>query len=70
MKDSANRAHLAQTTNKFNWDTLIVVAIFHVLAIVALFYFSWQNLAGGKFGSRRRISPPAHAPEFQSPQMA
>ena len=27
-----------------NWLTAIVMVIFHILAIVALFYFSWTNL--------------------------
>ena len=31
-------------TGKFIWNTAIAVAIFHVLAITALFFFSWQNL--------------------------
>lgn len=29
---------------KLNWNTIIAVAIFHVLAAVALFTFSWENL--------------------------
>ncbi len=29
---------------KLNWNTITAVAIFHVLAAVALFTFSWQNL--------------------------
>ena len=31
-------------TGKINWNTLIAVSIFHVLAVSALFFFSWQNL--------------------------
>ena len=31
-------------TGKLNWNTIIAVSIFHVLAVVALFTFSWQNL--------------------------
>ena len=31
-------------TGKFVWNTAIAVAIFHVLAITALFFFSWENL--------------------------
>jgi len=27
-----------------HWDTIIFVAAFHVLAVTALFFFSWQNL--------------------------
>ena len=30
-----------------NWSTVIGVAVFHVLAIAALFTFSWANLAAG-----------------------
>jgi stearoyl-CoA desaturase (delta-9 desaturase) len=29
---------------KLNWNTFIFVAIFHILAVVALFTFSWTNL--------------------------
>ncbi|HKP68736.1 MAG TPA: fatty acid desaturase [Pyrinomonadaceae bacterium] len=32
-------------TGSINWTTLIAVSIFHVLAVAALFFFSWQNLA-------------------------
>ena len=38
---------LRPTTSRFldiNWKYLTIVASFHVLAIIALFYFSWQNL--------------------------
>ena len=31
-------------TGTINWNTLIAVSIFHLLAITALFFFSWQNL--------------------------
>ena len=31
-------------TGKINWTTLIAVTVFHLLAIPALFFFSWQNL--------------------------
>ncbi|MGI8640408.1 MAG: acyl-CoA desaturase [Pyrinomonadaceae bacterium] len=31
-------------SNKMQWVTLSVVTIFHVLAVAALFTFSWQNL--------------------------
>ncbi|GIU81248.1 MAG: acyl-CoA desaturase [Acidobacteria bacterium] len=27
-----------------NWSTVIAVGIFHLLAVVSLFFFSWQNL--------------------------
>lgn len=30
---------------KIQWSTIIAVAVFHILAIWALFTFSWQNLA-------------------------
>jgi len=33
---------LAERTN---WNTVFFVAVFHVFAIVSLFFFSWQNLA-------------------------
>lgn len=29
---------------RYNWNTIIFVSIFHVLAVVALFTFSWSNL--------------------------
>jgi fatty-acid desaturase len=35
-----NQAH----SSKIQWTTIIAVTIFHVLAIVALFTFSWSNL--------------------------
>jgi sn-1 stearoyl-lipid 9-desaturase len=28
-----------------HWTNLIILTTFHILAVVALFYFSWQNLA-------------------------
>lgn len=28
---------------RYNWNTIIFVAIFHILAVVALFTFSWSN---------------------------
>lgn len=30
---------------KMQWPTIISVTIFHALAVLGLFYFSWQNLA-------------------------
>lgn len=30
---------------RINWNTVFFVAVFHLLAVVSLFYFSWQNLA-------------------------
>lgn len=35
----------APTTEKINWGTIVAVAVFHILAVGALFTFSWQNLA-------------------------
>lgn len=32
-------------SQRINWSTLIGVTVFHVLAVAALFYFSWANLA-------------------------
>lgn len=34
-----------RATERLNWSTLIAVGIFHLLAIAALFTFSWSNLA-------------------------
>ena len=31
-------------TGSINWNTLIAVAIFHLLAVTAIFFFSWQSL--------------------------
>lgn len=42
--------YIPETTNfnqqvlRTNWVNLTIVTVFHVLAIVALFYFNWQNL--------------------------
>ena len=30
--------------DKFNWNTIFFVTVFHIVAVVALFTFSWQNL--------------------------
>jgi sn-1 stearoyl-lipid 9-desaturase len=30
---------------RIHWNTLVLVALFHVIAVAALFTFSWQNLA-------------------------
>lgn len=35
---------MAGEHNRINWHTLIFVIIFHILAVVALFNFSWANL--------------------------
>jgi fatty-acid desaturase len=32
-----------------NWNTLVFVTLFHILAVAALFTFSWANLAAGMF---------------------
>lgn len=32
-------------SSRFHWNTIFFVTIFHVLAVVALPFFSWQNLA-------------------------
>ena len=31
-------------TNTANWSTILFVALFHILAVASLFFFSWQNL--------------------------
>lgn len=36
---------LEKNSSKINWQTLVAVVIFHLLAAAALFTFSWQNLA-------------------------
>lgn len=38
---------LEKNSNTINWQTLVAVVIFHLLAVAALFTFSWQNLAVG-----------------------
>jgi len=35
----------AEPRKKINWLTAIVMAIYHILAVVALFYFSWKGVA-------------------------
>ncbi len=30
---------------RLHWNTIIFVGLFHILAVTALFFFSWQNLA-------------------------
>ena len=42
-------AVLKNELEPLNWSTVIGVAVFHVLAIAALFTFSWANLAAGLF---------------------
>ena len=34
-----------RVAEKLNWSTIIAVAVFHILAVAALFTFSWANLA-------------------------
>ena len=41
IQEIGQQSHLSR---KINWDSLIIIAVFHVLAVVALFYFSWTNL--------------------------
>ncbi|MBA2378612.1 MAG: fatty acid desaturase [Blastocatellia bacterium] len=41
MQQSIDNTH---TSKKINWNTLVAVVIFHVLAIAALFTFNWANL--------------------------
>src|SRR5437868_7019191 len=36
-----------QTHGRWNWNTIFFVILFHVLAAVSLFYFSWANLGAG-----------------------
>ncbi len=38
-------------SEKYHWDTIFFVAVFHVLAIVALFYFSWTGLIVALIGN-------------------
>lgn len=33
------------SSEPLNWSTVIGVAVFHILAVAALFFFSWANLA-------------------------
>ena len=39
-----NVVEFAPKSEKINWSTLIAVTIFHILAVAALFTFSWSNL--------------------------
>ncbi|MEZ5307829.1 MAG: fatty acid desaturase [Pyrinomonadaceae bacterium] len=34
---------------RLNWSTIIALAVFHSLAVVGLFYFSWTNLLAAAF---------------------
>src|SRR5690349_4801047 len=35
---------MQKDSTQINWETIIAVTLFHVLAAAALFTFSWQNL--------------------------
>ncbi|MGB7069988.1 MAG: fatty acid desaturase [Pyrinomonadaceae bacterium] len=35
------------STEHINWNTLVFVVSFHILAVASLFFFSWQNLVAG-----------------------
>ena len=35
---------LERDSKKLNWSTIIGVAVFHIVAVGALFTFSWENL--------------------------
>ena len=39
-----NEVEIQANSEKINWSTLIGVVTFHILALAALFTFSWQNL--------------------------
>jgi len=39
-----NKALKNIENSRLNWSTILAVATFHLLAIAALFFFSWQNL--------------------------
>jgi fatty-acid desaturase len=39
-----NVLEFKQKHRKFNWDSIIPIVIFHLLAVWALFTFSWANL--------------------------
>lgn len=34
----------SNSNDRYNWNTIFFVVLFHVLAATALFYFSWENL--------------------------
>ena len=63
---------------RINWITAIVMGLFHVGAIAALFCFSWKNLAAFAImyffainvGIGMCLPPPAHAPRLPHPQVA
>ena len=40
-----NVVEFKQSSKNLNWNTLLIVVVFHVVAVAALFTFSWQNLA-------------------------
>lgn len=39
-----NVVEIQKNSDKLNWSTIIGVAVFHILALAALFTFSWANL--------------------------
>ncbi len=47
MQNSNKGNHL----QNINWKNLTIVTTFHALAVVGLFYFSWQNLAALLIGN-------------------
>ena len=44
-QDRGTRKIAEIQSRRTHWDSFLIVAAFHILAVVALFYFSWQNLA-------------------------
>ena len=44
FNDMETTASFDSAHGKFNWNTIFFVVLFHLLAIAALFTFSWQNL--------------------------
>ena len=34
---------LEHDSNKINWNTLVFVTLFHIVAVAAFFTFSWSN---------------------------
>jgi sn-1 stearoyl-lipid 9-desaturase len=42
-------AYRQENENKTQWFTIIAMVAYHILAVVALFNFSWQNLAVASF---------------------
>lgn len=44
MQNTHKTAEIESQSLKPNWVNLTIVTVFHTLAVVALFYFNWQNL--------------------------